>query len=187
MHVSINPNIKWDDVFNNLNLNWNWHLIASHKNITWKIIKENYIIFADYWADVSGNPNITWKIVQENSKYPWVSFSLSMNPNITFEIIEKYPNYNWHPHGLSDNPNITFEMIKKYKNIKWKWAILSRNSFEKEKSKFISKKIREHLLIRKLQRNFAFKLWNPQTKIGYKFAEKQYQKYLTLYENNISC
>ena len=40
-NLSRNPNITWEIIKNNPNLNWNYKHLSSHKNITWDIVKNN--------------------------------------------------------------------------------------------------------------------------------------------------
>jgi hypothetical protein len=141
------------DMVEKYKIEWNWHIISQHKNITWDIIKSN----PDYpwvWKDVSSNPNITWDIIRDNpeikwdwkiisrrknitwdiirsnSDYPWVWKDVSLNPNITWDIIKSNPQYEWYITDFSGNKNFTYDNLKEYqeKKIQLSTYVILRNN-----------------------------------------------------------
>lgn len=153
---SRNPNLTWDIVFNNLNLEWDWYSLSYHPNITLDIIKNNLNMPWD-WDSMSDNPNLTadfilcnldkpwnWQFLSQNEHIPdWDkllnnkyvcsrlnSEFVSENPAITWEIIQNNLEYDWDWKRLSRHPNITWNHIYDNENINmypWNWYYLSMN------------------------------------------------------------
>ncbi len=68
--LSENPNITWDIVLDNPNIEWNYQILSKNPNITWDIVKNNPNIEWNY-SSMSRNPNITWDIVKNNPDIKW--------------------------------------------------------------------------------------------------------------------
>ncbi len=55
-----------------------WGEISKHPNITWEIIQNNPDI--DWgWSELSYNPNITWEIIENNFDKDWAWHELSIS------------------------------------------------------------------------------------------------------------
>jgi hypothetical protein len=107
---SQNPNLKIDDVKNNMSYCWNWYTISGNKGISEE--------------DIENNPNL-----------PWVFSRIVDNPNVSVEFIEKYLDKidSW---SISKCSKLTFDFIKKYcdNNSVLDFSYLSMNplTFENE-------------------------------------------------------
>ncbi len=58
--LSQNPNITWDIVQSNPQINWNYRYLSNNTNITWKIVKSNPQVPWDY-EELSSNSMIKAK------------------------------------------------------------------------------------------------------------------------------
>lgn len=107
---SQNPNLKIDNVKNNMSYGWNWHTISNNVGISEE--------------DIENNPNLPWD-------YSWVI----NNPNVSIEFLEKHID-KLDSRDLSKCPKLTFDFIKKYHNDRSKidFSLLSTNplTFENE-------------------------------------------------------
>ena len=120
------PDITWDIIRDNINLNWSWCNILKRQTITWDIIK----MVPDHlqnWVGISQNPNIIWNIIRANPTKPWHWVCVSRHPNITWDIIQDNPGYPWNWYGISKNRNITWDIIQANPDKPWKWRNLSVN------------------------------------------------------------
>jgi hypothetical protein len=71
---------------------WNWKSLSLNPNITWIFINNNLFVNKLRlkpwnWDKISQNPNITWNIINNNLNIPWNWKSLSKNINITWNFI----------------------------------------------------------------------------------------------------
>lgn len=124
-YVSMNPNITWEIVKNNMNYKWSFKCLSQNPNITWEIIQNN----PEYnWnmAYFSKNENIRLDII-ENNDSNWNWFELSRNKSITFDIITKYDEYPWDMLAVCRNPNVTFELMQELSLDKVSMISLSSN------------------------------------------------------------
>ena len=64
-HLSSNPHISLDIIFNNINKNWDWLLISYRKDITPKIVFEN-INLPWCWEILSLRKNFNFDIILNN-------------------------------------------------------------------------------------------------------------------------
>jgi hypothetical protein len=62
-------------------MHWNWHYISLNPNITWNIIQANPDIQWD-WLNISQNLNISLHIILSNPDKPWNWNNISKNPNL---------------------------------------------------------------------------------------------------------
>ena len=70
------------------NAKWNWAMLSINKNITWEIVKEN-MDKPWNWYELSCNENITWEIVKENMDSPWDWRCLSTNKDMLLSLDDK--------------------------------------------------------------------------------------------------
>lgn len=113
-HIFETKSILYPEVFNKIN----WSALSMNRNITWYIVIEN-IHQPWNWSFLSQNHNITWDIVKNNINMPWIWESLSINPNITWEIIKNNLNYKWDWFYLSLNKNITLTIVNNNLDMPW--------------------------------------------------------------------
>src|SRR5271168_3961174 len=135
---------------------WNYYLVVSNPNITFDIIKKNPEIEWDEYLPTSHNPNITLKIIKEYPDIKWDSFVLAThNPNIKLkdiienkdifkdqkECISLFVNFNTNAtmkeileyrisnidESIGENSNINFENIKNNPSINWDMKEISLN------------------------------------------------------------
>ena len=150
--MSKHPNITWDIILANPDINWHyvgisanphttWDIIQKYPNrllsmyrvsvnpnITWDIIINNSNLGYPWnWFGISQNSNITWEIIMANPGYPWNWVYISHNPNITWDIIQANPEYPWNFNCISMNPNITWEIIQANPDKPWNWDYVSYN------------------------------------------------------------
>lgn len=96
--ISSNPSITISDIKKHPEIKWDYSLLSSNSNMTWKFIQETM------------DSKEYKKIKNDDDK--WSFFDLSTNKCITFDIIKKNPNYGW-PYGrVGYNPNITLDIVK---------------------------------------------------------------------------
>ena len=108
------------------NAKWNWAMLSINKNITWEIVKENINRPWD-WFRLSRNKNITWEFVKGNMDKPWDWHGLSRNENITWEIVKENTTLPWNWYELSCNEHSTWEIVKENMDSPWDWSELSKN------------------------------------------------------------
>lgn len=79
IYLSENPNVTWEIVQNNPDINWSWPGLASENpNITWDVIKNNLNkpIFPE-WA--SCNPNLTYRFARRIARREFETQTLSFH------------------------------------------------------------------------------------------------------------
>jgi hypothetical protein len=105
--ISLNPNLNWEIIKNNLNYDWFWPAISQNPNINIKIIKNNPRIKWD-WNMISQNSSITFEIIIENLDKSWNWNDVATNPNIKWKhIIDNWDIFkftSWE--YISINPNM---------------------------------------------------------------------------------
>jgi len=119
----------WEDIVENLDIDWCWFNMMTNKNITWKIIKEHPGLF-----NIHNNPHCTYgirKITIEDYKelpdIPWNYSILSHNENFTLDFIKENLDKKWDWYEISKRQDITIEDIKNNLHLPWKWYELSTN------------------------------------------------------------
>lgn len=125
-YLSFNPNISWDIVRNNQNLDWNFKLLSINENINNDIIKNND--FYKWNLEVfASNKNFTPNVKQLiDGKQSSFYFSTNDKFNIDyFNILVNKCELDWF--SLSSKSFLNFDLVKKYKNNKWNWIELSEN------------------------------------------------------------
>ena len=127
-NISANPNITWEIILSNKDINWDWKGVSMNPSITWTIIETNYNKPWD-WKYVSMNPSITEYIIEDNDYVSWDWDSFSYNPSISWKFINSTIDYSsWDWSGISSNPNITWEIIQANYDKLWNWENISANS-----------------------------------------------------------
>lgn len=90
--VSLNPEIKPDDVRNNPDLPWEFYLggFSYNPSIDIEFVKE----FKDRlcFQEVSANPGITMEDIRNNPDLPWEWLDVSINPNLTIDFVKEIMN-----------------------------------------------------------------------------------------------
>ena len=119
--LSMNKNISWDIIINNIHKDWNFeYLVIYNQNITIDIVLNNKKYFNDKCIKLlSKNKNIKWQDIIKYNNIDWNYTDLSLNRNITFDIVLNNLDKNWCFNRLSSNPNITIDIILKYNNFQW--------------------------------------------------------------------
>ncbi len=120
--LSMNKNISWDIIINNINEDWNFeYLVIYNKNITVEIVLNNKKYFNNNCVKLlTKNKYIKWsEIVKYDNYIEWNYTDLSLNINITIDIVLNNINKKWCFNRLSSNPNITIDIILQHKNFKW--------------------------------------------------------------------
>jgi len=127
--LSMNKNISWDIIINNIDKDWNFeYLIIYNETITIDIILNNKIYFNNYCLKLlSKNKSIKWIDIVKHNKIEWNYQDLSLNPNITFDIVLNNLDKKWCFHRLSSNPNITIDIIIQYNQFNWSMYWYSYN------------------------------------------------------------
>ena len=87
--LSLNPNITWDIVINNLDIPWNFKMLSYNINITWDIVRK----YPDYDWDYSA--------LYANEQLTYKNFFIEKVKNIQLyfknNIVEELMMYVWHP------------------------------------------------------------------------------------------
>ena len=104
------------------------------------------------WCEISSKIKVTIEDVLEHQMYKWDWSCLSRNPHITLQEILRYPHLNWDWTEISRNPSITFEDVMQYPDKPWDWYVMSYNSMEYGKKRFIRNWIKMRLLIKQVAR-----------------------------------
>ncbi len=124
-YAGSNPNITWDDIINNPQLNWDPFYVSMNPNISWEIIIENL----DYpWRMDVITKHVPWNFIIEhpNIEWDWINISYTA----PWEIIYKYhndPSFKWCWNHISINYNIAWKIIVDNPNLPWNWRSLSSN------------------------------------------------------------
>jgi len=123
-HISNNLNLTINWIIKYPDKPWNWDFISRHPNIKIQDIEDNINLPWD-WSGISINSNLTSKIIDKYPNKPWNWHFMSCI--VKMEIFDKYPNKPWHWEWISMNPNITLKQINKYPNNRWNLQYLSIN------------------------------------------------------------
>lgn len=86
-YFSKHPNVYWENILENPDINWQGGGISCNPNITWEIYQANKS--KSYWTtSLSRNININWNIVKNNRNDKNISlYWYCLNPNLTAEIV----------------------------------------------------------------------------------------------------
>ena len=87
-------------------------------------------------------------------------------------ILKNENNVNWNWSVLSYNPTVTMKIVEAHPDKPWSWVGLSSNKFTKEKSLFMERKLREHLVAFKIQTYWRRANYNP----GYELCKRRLMK-----------
>ena len=96
---------------------WHYPSVAKNPNLTWEFVEANPQINWYNW--LSENPSISSDIVSTNLNKLWYYEFLSRNPSITWELVKANPNKHWDYVRLSKNPIITWEIVEANPHISW--------------------------------------------------------------------
>ena len=77
-NISKNPNIKLEDILNNLDLPWDWNFISMNPNITPDIIEKNPKLQRN-WNVIELNPNLNLKFIEKKFNKINELYRLSQN------------------------------------------------------------------------------------------------------------
>ena len=119
--LSMNNNITWNIILNNIDKNWNFeNLVINNENITIDIILNNISFFNEKCIKVlSKNKTIKWLDIIKHPEIIWNFQDLSLNKNITFDIVLNNLDKKWCFNRLSSNPNINIDIINNYNQFNW--------------------------------------------------------------------
>lgn len=159
---SYNPNLTFEIVKNNPEIEWNWNVISKHKNITWDIIKNNYDDYNWDLNSVLSNPNITWEIIQNDEKLKNIVFNTSNNNVHSKIMIGK---------SLSKNPNISWKIVEDNPEILWNIESLITNSMDNEREKYIRNKFQQWFKKSDLKRELMENVWHPKNFHKFKYFD----------------
>jgi len=117
-YISENPNLSWNAIKNNMDLEWDWLHITKHKCINMKIINEYERDVPWRRITITENPNITYDDIKKNPSLYWSWGILYSNSNINIDILieRKIKDVNSHRYissNLSRNTNLTIDIIKR--------------------------------------------------------------------------
>ena len=118
-----NPNVKFQDILDHSDINWDYDSLSSNKWNNWDYILDNYDYPWNYMF-LSKNTMITWNIVKKHLDKKWSFDYLSGNPNFTIEIILENPNYPWNYNYFSSI--VTWETVIANPIIPWNYNELSK-------------------------------------------------------------
>lgn len=123
--LSLNCNITWDFVLENIDEDWDWDLdgLFSRPTNSWDDIKKYGPLILEDWDEnnvldnfdestvnhISTNPNITWNIIANNMHENWDWSGVTVNPNITMKIINDNPSVPWDKNLIYKNKSISFD------------------------------------------------------------------------------
>ena len=126
--LSRNPNVCFETIRANPDLDWDWAGVSANPNVTMEIIEDHPECPWNYHDGVSSNPNLTIEFVNQRMNNPWRWDGVSACPNMTLEVIEAYPIFIWTWYfGISRNPNVTIEFITKHRDKDWNWYFVSQS------------------------------------------------------------
>ena len=77
-----------------------------------------------------------------------------------------------HWEWLSKTPNITWEIVKDNPDKPWDWSYLSQNQFKINKEIFIERKLKEHMMVFRIQCRWRRANYDPK----YKLCKKRLMK-----------
>jgi len=142
--ISMNKNITYQTILDNLVYNWDWKKFCKNPSLTLEFVKSHPEIKWDY-EGFSSNPNITYEFIEENQmlQFCWKSlyknenikwkklfcprnndyYYLSFNPHLDFEIVDLNKPWDWDLISY----NVTIDIIKKNPEMPWDYVSLSRN------------------------------------------------------------
>ncbi len=122
----INPDLTWDFIIQNTDINWNYTLLSRHQCVTLDIVKNNP---NKEWCFVNliQNRNITWDIIKNNPELPWKYYYFSYNPNMTWQIASATENTDivWDYLHLTYLNDVTLYVIENNLNLGWDYYYLS--------------------------------------------------------------
>jgi len=154
--LSGNPHLTLNDIqnlssrgpINHRHKEWNWHMISTNSDVTWKTVQNTPSTWWNYfgwtypkWSyrGLSTNRNITMDIVEKYSKKPWVHHDLSYNPNITIDYVKNHIDLpdsngcferqwiNWDWLELTVSKAIKMENIEDNPRLPWRWKAVPLN------------------------------------------------------------
>ena len=111
MKLGENPNVTWEIIQSNPQIEWDMDSVSENPSITWDVVTKN----PEYEWSYSGlcsNPNITWDIVSQRLWRKWDYWRLGRNPNITSDIVLKNRDKPWRHTSLCQNPNVDWSVIE---------------------------------------------------------------------------
>lgn len=133
----ISYNVKWNDIYNNKNFDWDWVYVSINPNITIQNIIDN-INFPWQWKRVSCRPDITLDYVLENPDLRWYYENLKFPKNTDSQLftdeksiikflIKRYNDRNSIWYDISKDPLITMSIVINYPKLPWNYNGLSLN------------------------------------------------------------
>lgn len=140
--LSMNKNISWQFVLENIEEAWDWNTLSMNPAITFEIMRDNPRVGDRHipwsWGHASENPNVTPEVVRANREIngmpiPWDYARLSGNPSTTWEFVLStichqcqtfHGGWNWHK--LSQNV-ATNEIVTAYPHLPWRLSALATN------------------------------------------------------------
>jgi hypothetical protein len=153
---SLNTSIKWDDIINNMDFNWNFRYLSKNRNISFQNIIDN-LHFDWNYNEIIKNPIFNIKDIYKLPKLKKYASEYYENPNFDFneyisffeinhcsqinrsiyrnenisikimnDIVKLFPEFNIEYDLLSDKKNIDFDFIFS-NNYNWDIFYLSQN------------------------------------------------------------
>ena len=136
----MNESILFDDIINNLDLPWDWNAISERKIIYFQFILDNPQKRWN-WAYLSQNLYIDIEHIINNSHLPWRWSEITYRRDVTFELVSNNLDKPWDWYQLSENSQFLFREYEYFNYVK------------------------EHLSVKKIQRQWLKSYYDPQYKI----------------------
>jgi len=167
---SYNPNLTFEIIKNNPDLEWNNYAVSNHKNITWDIIKNNFNNFNWNIYGILSNQNITWEIIQNDEMLKMIVFDTDEFNNLNnTEYFKREIGK-----SLSRNPNISWEIVEENSNkIQWDVNMLVMNPMDNEREKYIRNKFQQWFKRSDLKRELMENVWHPRNFWKFKYFDDE--------------
>lgn len=155
---------KWFQyILDNINKNWDWDYLYTNINNGFCIHTNPYNKFI---INETYNKEDIFKL-STNDTRGW--FCLSLNENITWQTIIQHMDKPWNWSGVSLNPNIDWEIVEKNNNIEWDYELLSMNTMDRAREKFIRKELQEQFRKSDLYKELMETFWHPSRYDKFKY------------------
>jgi hypothetical protein len=124
-------NITIEDIKNNINLPWDWDVVAMRNDITVEFVRGHLDLFQYSWRNLTINSSISINDILENETLPWDWNVIYERKNydgihdVNIEYISKNLQKGWNWDELSITTNVS--MIDLYPNLPWNWEYVAEN------------------------------------------------------------
>jgi hypothetical protein len=134
--MQYNPNITWDIVVANPQIDWCYNSFSKNRNMTLDIIIKNP---DELWNMTLWSEFGSMKDIEANIDMDWNIKFLSCNYNLTIDMIIRHPEFDWDWYNISKNPAFTAECVAQYPDLPWEESALLLNpAFEFADYEYVS-------------------------------------------------